>query len=137
MRRGERGSVSVEMAVGYVPLMMLAALAVVACVRLASTAIDVNGAAAAAARQASIARNPAGAVASGVDAANAALTGRSVTCQPRRITVDTASMAPGGQVAVTVSCTVRTSDLTGLGLPGSITITRTSRQPVDTFRGVS
>jgi multisubunit Na+/H+ antiporter MnhE subunit len=122
------------MALGYVPLMVLAAIAVVACLRLVSAAIDVNSAAAAAARQASIARTPATAVAGGNDAAAATLDRRSITCQPSTVTVDTAAMRPGGQVAVTIACTVHLEDLYGLGLPGAITITGTARQPVDTYR---
>ena len=133
--RGDRGSVSTEIAIGYVPLMILAALAVVACLRLVSAAIDVNSAAAAAARQASLAYTPAGAVAGGNDAASATLSGRRITCRPHTVSVNAAAMAPGGQVAVTVRCTVGLRDLFGLGLPGTVTITGTSRQPIDTYRG--
>ncbi|PZG09550.1 TadE family protein, partial [Micromonospora craterilacus] len=67
----DRGSVAVEVALGYVPLMVLAVLAIVACLRLTSAAIDVNSAAAAAARQASLAATP---VAAATDGATAATT---------------------------------------------------------------
>ncbi|MET8062163.1 TadE family protein [Micromonospora sp. NPDC005313] len=135
--RGDRGSVSVEMALSYVPLMVLAALAVVACLRLASAAIDVNSAAAAAARQASLARTPGEARAAGADGASATLAGRAFTCQPSTVTVDPGAFIPGGQVSATVACTVRLEDLYGLGLPGTITIRGTSHQPLDTYRGTT
>lgn len=135
--RGDQGSVSVEMALSYVPLMVLAALAVVACLRLASAAIDVNSAAAAAARQASLARTPGEARAAGADGASATLAGRPFTCQPSTVTVDPGAFVPGGQVSATVACTVRLEDLYGLGLPGTITIRGTSHQPLDTYRGTT
>lgn len=133
--RADSGSVSVEIALAYVPLMVLAFVAVIACARLMSAASDVNSAAAAAARQASLARTPAAAIAGGNDAAAATLDGRAITCQPRTVTVDAAALAPGGQVAVTVECTVHLQDLYGLGLSGTLTITSYARQPVDTYRG--
>jgi Flp pilus assembly protein TadG len=134
--RGDEGSVSLEMALLYIPLMVLAALVVVMCVRIASAASDVNSAAAAAARQASIARSPSSAAAGGRDAAAATLVARRIPCQPRTVSVDTSAMAPGGSVAVSVVCRVSLSDLSGLGLPGTITLRSTSRQVVDTFRGI-
>ena len=132
--RRERGSVAVELVLGYVPLMILTCVAVVACLRLVSASIDVNAAAAAAARQASLGRDPAAAVAGGRDAAAATLAGRSITCQTFTVTVDTAGLAPGGQVAATVVCRIQLADLYGLGLPGSVTVSGAARQPVDSYR---
>src|SRR5688572_15803806 len=114
MRRrlsGDRGSVFVELALGYVPIMVLTVVAVVAVARIVSAQMDVNSAAAAAARQASLAHTPGAAVAAAEDAADAALTGRTLTCRPRTVHVHTGSMAPGGQVTVTVDCTVALQDL--------------------------
>ncbi|MDG4760350.1 TadE/TadG family type IV pilus assembly protein [Micromonospora sp. WMMD710] len=129
----DRGSVSVEMALGYVPLMVLAVLAIVACLRLASAAIDVRSAAAAAARQASIARTPTEARLDGADAASITLAGRTLPCQPSTITVEPGAFVPGGQVTAAVACTMSLEDLYGLGLPGSVTIRATSRQPLDAY----
>ncbi|MGI5214854.1 hypothetical protein [Plantactinospora sp. CA-290183] len=123
------------MVLAYVPLMILAALAIVACLRLVTADSDVHSAAAAAARQASLTRTPAAAAVSGRDGAAATLRGRGITCQSHTVTVDTAAMAPGGQVAATVECVVSLRDLIGLGLPGSLAITATARQPVDTYIG--
>jgi hypothetical protein len=127
--------VSTEVVLAYVPLMALAAVAIVACLRLVSADSDVHAAAAAAARQASLARSPAAAVAGAQEAAAASLQGRRITCQPRTVAVNAGAMAPGGQVAVTVACRVHLEDLYGLGLPGSVTLTATARQPVDTYIG--
>ncbi|MDM4783404.1 MULTISPECIES: TadE/TadG family type IV pilus assembly protein [unclassified Micromonospora] len=129
----DRGSVSVELALGYVPLMVLAVLAIVACLRLASAAIDVHSAAAAASRRASLADTPAEARRSGADAASAALTARGTTCQPSTVTIDPGTFTPGGQVSATVTCRVRLEDLSGLGLPGTVSISATSHQPLDPF----
>ncbi|MFI9643558.1 hypothetical protein ACIG87_26485 [Micromonospora sp. NPDC051925] len=123
------------MALTYVPLMVLAALAVVACLRLASADSDVNAAAAAAARQASLARTPAAAIADGRDAAAATLQGRNLTCQPHTTSISTGAMIPGGVVSATVVCTVHLEDLFGLGLPGTVTLSATSSQPVDRYIG--
>jgi hypothetical protein len=125
------------MVLGYVPIMILVTLAVVTCVRLASAVSDVNAAAAAAARAASLARSPGSAVTAGQAAAADTLTGRQVTCQPHAVSVDTSVMVPGGQVSVTVRCTVRLADLTGLGLPGTTEVSSTARQPIDLYRGVT
>jgi hypothetical protein len=133
--RGDEGSVSTEIALTYVPLMVLAALAIVACLRLVSADSDVHAAAAAAARQASLARTPAGAVAGGQDAAAATLQGRNMTCQPHTTSISTGGMAPGGQVSATVVCTVHLEDLFGLGLPGTVTLSGTASQPVDRYIG--
>jgi hypothetical protein len=133
--QGDAGSVSTEVVLTYVPLMVLAILAVVACLRLVSANSDVYSAAAAAARQASLGRTPAAAVGGGREAAEATLQGRPTTCRPAVVSVDTAALKPGGQAAVTVTCTVHLEDLYGLGLPGSVTITGTARQPVDTYIG--
>ncbi|MGC4885762.1 TadE family protein [Micromonospora sp. DT227] len=124
---------SVELALGYVPLMILAILAIVACQRLASAAIDVHSAAAAAAREASLADTPAHARRRGVDAATNALTGRGMTCRPSTVTIDPGAFIPGGQVSATVTCAVRLQDLSGLGLPGAVSILATSHQPLDPF----
>jgi hypothetical protein len=49
-------------------------------------------------------------------------------------TVDTTSWAPGGVVAVTITCRIPTGDLAPLPLPGSLTMTASSAAVIDTFR---
>jgi Flp pilus assembly protein TadG len=132
---GDRGSVFVELALGYVPIMVLTVVAVVAVARIVSAQMDVNSAASAAARQASLAYTPGAAVAGAEDAADAALTGRTLTCRPRTVNVYAGSMAPGAQVSVTVDCAVALQDLFGVGMPGAMTVTGEATQPLDTYRG--
>lgn len=98
--RDDRGSVSIEMALCYVPLMILAARAMVTGVRLASAASDVNAAAAAGARQSSLARSPGAAIVAGRDGATATLVGRRLTCQPSSVEVDASAMGSGRPVVV-------------------------------------
>jgi Flp pilus assembly protein TadG len=132
---GDRGSVSVELALGYTPVMILVLLGLFAVTRIVSAQIDVNSAAAAAARQASLAYSPAGARAGADDAVTATLAGHALTCRTHTLAVDTGTMAPGGQVRVQLSCAVALRDLYGLDLPGSVTVTGDSVQPLDTYRG--
>ncbi|WP_030442485.1 TadE/TadG family type IV pilus assembly protein [Actinoplanes subtropicus] len=132
---GDRGSVIVEVGLGYAPIMVLAIVAVIAVVRIVSAQMDVNSAAAAAARQASLAYTPGAATAGAQDAATATLAGRTLTCRPRTMNVNAGSMAPGGQVTVTIDCTVALRDLFGVGLPGALTVTSQSTQPLDIYRG--
>lgn len=131
---GDRGSIIVEVGLGYVPIMVLVIVAVIAVVRMVSAQMDVNSAAAAAAREASLAYTPSGATAGAEDAATATLAGHTLTCRPRTVSVDAGSMAPGGQVTVTVACTVALRDLFGVGVPGALTVTSQSTQPLDTYR---
>src|SRR5436189_204077 len=82
----------------------------------------------------SLAPTPAAAIAGAQDATGAILAGRALTCHPRTVTVDAAAVTPGGQVTVSVACTVRLADLSGLGLPGTVVVTGSARQPIDTYR---
>ena len=110
---------------------------VVALGRLAGARIDVDGAAAQAARAASIARAPATAPAMAQQTAPAALGSDNVTCAQLSVSTDTAQFQPGGLVAVTVTCTVSLSDLTGLRLPASESISSRFVEVVDTYRSAT
>ena len=118
LRRDESGSVTAELVL-LTPLLLLLLLFVVALGRLSGARLEVDGAAAQAARAASIARDPATAVAMATQTATAALGSDHVTCAQLTVSTNTAQFAPGGSVAVTVTCTVALSDLTGLRLPAS------------------
>ncbi len=134
--RDERGAVSTELVL-LTPLLIVLLLFVVALGRLASARLDVAGAAAQAARAASIATNPTAATATAAQTATAALGTDHVTCAGLAVHTDTADFAPGGQVAVTVTCTVALSDLVGLRLPASQSISSTSTAVIDLYRAVS
>lgn len=129
----ESGAVSIELVL-LTPLLLLMLLFVVALGRVVSARMEVDGAAAQAARAASIARDPLTATAMAKQAATTALGSDGVTCGDLAVTTDTADFAPGGQVAVTVTCTVALSDLVGLRLLAAETLSSTATSVVDTYR---
>jgi Flp pilus assembly protein TadG len=133
---GESGSVATELVL-LTPLLILMLLFVVALGRLAGARLDVDGAAAQAARAASIARDPSTATAMAQQTATAALGSDGVTCGHLTVNTDTTQFAPGGSVVVTVTCSVGLSDLTGLRLPASESITSTATSVIDTYRAAS
>ncbi len=131
--RDESGSVATELVL-LPPLLILMLLFVVALGRTVSARLEVDGAAAQAARAASIARDPATATAMATQTATAALGSDGVTCGHLSVSTDTAGFAPDGQVQVTVTCTVDLADLVGLRLPASEAISSTSTSVIDQFR---
>lgn len=136
LRAGEDGSVATELVL-LTPLLLLMLLFVVALGRTVSARMEVDGAAAQAARAASIARDPATATAMAEQAATTALGSDHVTCADLTVTADTADFAPGGQVSVTVTCTVDLADLVGLRLPASQSISSTSTAVIDLYRATT
>jgi Flp pilus assembly protein TadG len=136
LRRDERGSVTAELVL-LTPLLILMLLFVVALGRLSGARIEVNGAAAQAARAASIARDPATATAMAKQTATAALSSDHVTCAQLSVNTDTAQFQPGGSVAVTVTCTVSLGELTGLRLPASHSVTSRSVAVIDQYRSAT
>ena len=134
-RRGERGSATAELVI-LTPLLILLLLFVVALGRLAGARIDVDGAAAQAARAASIARSPATAISAAQQTAESALSSQHITCSHLNVSVDTANFTPGGSVAVTVSCSVNLTGLTGLQLPVAETVANRAVSPIDRYRSV-
>ena len=136
MRRGETGSVTAELVI-LTPLLILFLLLVVALGRLSGARLDVNGAAAQAARAASIARDPSAATADASQTAAASLASQHLTCNHLSVAVDTSQFTPGGDVAVTVTCSVDLSALTGLHLPASETLTHRFVEPIDRYRSTT
>lgn len=134
-RLGERdsGSVATELVL-LTPLLLLMLLFVVALGRTVSARLEVDGAAAQAARAASIARDPGNAIAMAQQAATTALGSDHVTCGDLTVATDTADFAPGGEVSVTVTCHVDLADLVGLRLPASQAISSTATSVIDVYR---
>ncbi|MEU4217176.1 hypothetical protein [Actinoplanes sp. NPDC026623] len=130
---GDRGTVTVELAIG-IPMLVLVVLLVAATYAMGRANLDVNAAAAAGARAGSLARNAHAATSVATDAARANLAGR---CARLAIDVATGGFRRGGQVRVTVSCTVTTRGLTGIGLPGSTTFTASATSPIDVYRYIA
>lgn len=129
-RRGERGTMSVEMVV-IAPALLMIVMLVVAAGRWVSAEGMSQAAARDAARAASIERS-AGMAASAAAASLAAADTANAECSSA---TDVSDFSRGGTVKVTVSCRVRLADLGLVFLPGTTTVTSSSISPVDTWRG--
>ena len=134
--RDETGSATAELVI-LTPLLILFLLFVVALGRLSGARGQVDGAAAQAARAASITRDPAAATLAAQQTVAASLSSQHLTCAHLGVAVDTTAFTPGGTVAVTVSCTVDLSTLTGLHLPATRTLTDRFVEPIDTYRSAT
>jgi len=132
----DTGAVSVEMAVLVLPLAAIMAVFAIFCTRLSAVRLDLNATASAAARAASMARTPQAAHEAATKTAQANLASHHHTCSPLQVSVNTSSFVRGGQVAVTITCTMSTAGLTGLGLPGTLTGSSTAHAVIDTHRNV-
>jgi Flp pilus assembly protein TadG len=116
-------------------IMFIAALLVADRIRHASEVV--SQAAADAARQASIARTPTQARTEATASALATLRQAGLHCAPQ-VDLDLSGFTrPVGQpatVSANVTCQVRLSDVTAGAMPGSRSISRTHRSPLDVYR---
>lgn len=137
-RGGERGSVTLELAV-LAPILLTFLCLIVAGGRVALAGGSVQSAAADAARQASLARTPAGAQAAAVASARATLAAEGLACSSLSVSVDTAGFAaPLGQpvqIRAHVACVVTLADLLVPGMPGRHRMETTATSPLDPYRG--
>jgi Flp pilus assembly protein TadG len=131
-----RGSATLELVLAT-PLLIMLLLLAVAFGRLATARANIDGAARAAARAASISRDPASAARAAHQATSATLGERRIICRQLTVTVETHQFAAGGRVAVDVTCTVDLADLTLLRLPGARTLHTRFVEPLDVFRGTT
>ncbi len=134
---GERGSVSVELALLAPALLLLLAFAVLAGrTQIAEGAVA--EAARAAAREAAVARDAATAAALAGSQAERTLAAQDLRCQRTGVDVNTAGFQapPGrpGDVTVTIACVVGMADLLAPGLPGAVTVDASFTSPVDAYR---
>ena len=117
------------------PILVLVLLVAVAAGRLESARLDVDTAASAAARAASLARGPAEAAMVAKTEAARSLTTAGVSCPHPQTVIDTAAFRPGGLVKVTVTCRADLGDLAGVGLlPLRTSIIKSSTSPIDRYR---
>lgn len=134
---GERGAVAVELVV-IIPSLVLIIGLLVAGGRIWLARQAVEGAAASAARSASLARSPGEARAAADESARSNLDTQGVRCAPVSVSTDVAGFAvvTGAPASVTssISCTVSLADVAVPGLPGSMTLTGTASSALDTFR---
>ena len=127
--RTEEGSAAVEMVI-VTPVLMLIAMAAIGLGQIEQADLAAQIAAGAAVRAATLARTPQQAVA---DATRMATVGGS-SCPRPSVTIDTASFRPGGTVTVAVACHPSLAQLTGLGLPGTLSIKERVTDGIDPWR---
>ncbi|RFS81468.1 TadE-like protein [Actinomadura pelletieri DSM 43383] len=133
---GDRGSVTLELVV-FAPALIVMLLFVIAAGRITQAHQAVEAAARDAARQASIARDPATAQTIATSSAQAALTREGMNC-PAHVSVDTSGFArPLGTAATVtahVTCTVQLADVSLAGVP-TTTVKSHFTSPIDPYRG--
>jgi Flp pilus assembly protein TadG len=126
----ERGAATIEVAL-LVPVIIVLLVFTIAGARLVDTRGAIDGAARDAARAASGEGWSDAARAAAEDSVGANLDQRGRTCAPRRVAVDVSRFAPGGTVAVEVTCGVGLDDLAFPGLPGTKILTSRFVAPID------
>ena len=136
-RRNERGSASVEAAIG-VPAFMLFVGLIIFGGRTATTHQALESAAADAARSASIERAAPAAQHAAEQAARSSLSNQQIHCLSIDVAVDAGgfqtAVGQDATVAVSVTCRLDLSDLAVPGVPGSRTLRATMSSPIDTWR---
>ena len=131
--RPQHGAVSTELAV-LAPLLIGFMLFVVFAGRVAQAEGDVANAAHEAARAASLAGGPQGAIEAATETAEANSAEGAVACRRLDVVVDISDFDAGGQVTVTVSCEAAFGDIAMLAVPGSRTFVATAVEVIDAFR---
>lgn len=126
---GERGSVSVELAI-LAPLVGILLACVVLVGRVQIARADLEGAARSAARDLSIARDPIEALATVRDDLDRTLDVGSPSCR----TVVFAPVISATEVSVTLTCTVDLQAAAVLPVPGTMDLSATATEIVDEYR---
>ncbi|MCZ7537256.1 MAG: pilus assembly protein [Acidimicrobiia bacterium] len=126
---GERGSVSVELAI-LAPLVGILLACVVLVGRVQIARADLEGAARSAARDLSIARDPTAALATVREALDVTLEVGSPSCR----TVVFTPVISATEVSVTLTCTVDLQAAAVLPVPGTMNLSATATEIVDEYR---
>jgi Flp pilus assembly protein TadG len=130
-RTVDRGSAAVEVVL-VAPALIALMLLVAGLGRIAHARGEVDGAAADAARSASLQRNSVTAKLVGSDAARAYL--GPGACRSLATRIDTAALRPAGFVTAHVSCVASFAGLGLAGFPGSRTFAATATVPITAYR---
>jgi Flp pilus assembly protein TadG len=137
LSRREDGSSSVSFVL-IAPALVLVIGFLIFAGRISIAGNVVESSAAAAARDASLARTEAGSVANASEAARRVMTQQGVDCSSLNVGIDTSGLrVPLGQIGTvraTVTCQADLSDIGIPGIPGSKTLTSTASSPVDAYR---
>lgn len=135
--RDEQGAVSLEVII-LAPVVLIVLALIMGFARVGQANMNVDSAAYAAARAASISRTPGEASGNARAAAQDVLAQKGLDC-PADVAVDTSAFnsAPGetGSITVTVTCPVPLGDLAVPGLPGTRTVTGEGSSVLDRYRG--
>ena len=129
---GERGSAALELVI-LAPVLILLLLFMVAVGRTVDARERVQDAAHSAARAATLDTNAAQAQSDAEQTAAQALADAGVTCDPMTVSASVGTFGPGSTIAVTVSCRVSTTGISGLQLP--TTVSSTFRSVIDRYTG--
>jgi Flp pilus assembly protein TadG len=136
----QRGSATIEMAVLAPAMLAMLGLVIVAG-RVSAAGSAVEQAAAAAAREASLARDARSAQVRASRVAAASLADQGIVCASQTSELDLAEFGvPVGSpasVTVRVSCAVPLADVVVPGMPGSRVLTASMTSPIDSFRSRS
>lgn len=136
-RRRSRGAVSLELVL-LTPIFLLLLDVAVYGGRLTASQSQVDAAAHAAARAASLQRSASAATAAADQVATDTLAaGGGPSCVAFHVTVDTTAFRAGGTVTATVQCDIAVHDLSWLPLPGTRTVTGNSTSAIDVYRSTS
>ncbi|RLV56875.1 pilus assembly protein [Aeromicrobium phragmitis] len=128
-RRGERGSMSVEVVLMF-PILIAFTLLVVAGGRYVTARVDIEAAARDAARAASMERTYPAAQNAARSIAASSLSGAS-DCQVAELS---GNFRSGGVVDVTLNCEVSNRGLELIGLSGTYRLSASGSAPIDTYR---
>lgn len=131
--KNESGSSAVELVL-MVPVMMTLVLSVVAGGRYVDSRGQVNDAAYAAARAASLAPTLDSARQAGQQAAQESLADRGKACTTLTVSFAGTDFTTGGYVTAEVTCHADLSDVVGFGLPGAKSFTATAVVPIEQAR---
>ena len=139
-RSADSGSATVELVILTPAVLLLLGLVVIGG-RIALADNAISGVAGSAAREASLARSPAQAIAAAQTTASSTLADQNLHCLSTQVDVDTAGFAAapgtGASVRVDVYCTVALNEMALPGLPGSRTLHDFSVSPLDPYRETS
>lgn len=132
----DAGNAAVEVAI-LAPLLIAFLAGLLVAMRIQHGSAVVAQAAADAARQASIARTATRAQADATSSVLTTLRDRGLHCDPS-VRLDLSGfdrpVGQSGTVSASVTCTIRLSDLALPGMPGSRTVSKTHRSPIDLYR---